>query len=419
MHNSSFRRFILLWLGQLISAVGGGLSSFGLGVYIFERTGSAANMALVTLLGFLPTLVLSVPAGVLADRFDRRLLMMLGDGLAGFGILYILICMMDGGAPLTQICIGVFISAVFSSLMDPAYKATVSDLLTEDEFSKASGLVSLAGSARYLLSPVIAGVLLSMSDIKLLLLIDILTFVITVLSTFAVRKTMKKHVLAEKIPFGTSLRIGWDAMRSRRGVLALVLAAASLTLFVGVFQILAEPLVLSMADAKTLGIAESVCASGMLASSLYLGIRGIKSNFVRTLSVSLAFAGICIIGFGLFRDIRYITASGFAFFMMIPFANNCLDYLVRTNIPVELQGRVWGIVGFLSQIGYVIAYGCSGLLADAMARITGIGVGRASGIVMVFAGAALIIVSISVMSIQSIRELEKRKEEQYDSEITA
>ena len=76
---SNYCRFLLLWSGELISAIGSGLTSFGLGVYIFQRTGSAANMALVSLLAFLPTLLLSAPAGVLADRYDRRLLMMAGE----------------------------------------------------------------------------------------------------------------------------------------------------------------------------------------------------------------------------------------------------------------------------------------------------------------------------------------------------
>ena len=84
----NFKRFLLLWAGELVSSIGGGLTSFGLGVYIFKQTGSAANMALITLLAFLPTLLLSVPAGVLADRYDRRLLMMLGDGCSAVGILY-------------------------------------------------------------------------------------------------------------------------------------------------------------------------------------------------------------------------------------------------------------------------------------------------------------------------------------------
>lgn len=73
MKKTSFNRFLILWSGEFVSAIGGGLTSFGLGVYVFRQTGSAAAMALVTLLAFLPTLILSVPAGVLADRVDRRL----------------------------------------------------------------------------------------------------------------------------------------------------------------------------------------------------------------------------------------------------------------------------------------------------------------------------------------------------------
>ena len=134
---TNFRKFILLWLGELISSVGGGLTSSGLGVYVFRMTGSAADMAMISLLAFLPTLLLSVPAGVLADRMDRRLLMMLGDGCSALGLIYILVCMADGNAALWQIYVGVTISAVFSSLLDPAYKATISELLTKEEYAKA------------------------------------------------------------------------------------------------------------------------------------------------------------------------------------------------------------------------------------------------------------------------------------------
>lgn len=403
---NNFKKFMLLWSGQLVSAIGGGLTSFGLGVYVFEQTGSAASMALVTLLAFLPTLVLSVPAGVLADRFDRRLLMMIGDGLSGLGILYILICMLNGGASLTQICIGVCVSAVFSSLLEPSYKSTVTDLLTEEEYSKASGLVSLAGSARYLASPLIAGILLSFSDIKLLLVIDICTFILTVISTFVVKKGIKEQKEREAQPFMQSLKEGFSALSSRKGVFLLVLISSLLTLFVGVFQVLAEPMVLSQADAKTLGIVETICASGMLVSSLFLGIRGIKAGYVKVLSASLALAGLFIIGFGLLCRIPLVTASGFGFFLMLPFANNCLDYLVRVNIPTELQGRVWGIIGFLSQIGYVIAYGLSGVLADALGSMKNMGVGRGSGLVMAISGGALIAVSLALICVKEIRALE-------------
>ncbi len=403
---SNFGKFLILWTGELISSIGGGLTSFGLGVYIFRQTGSAASMAVVTLLGFLPTLLLSVPAGVLADRYDRRLLMMTGDGCSAIGILYILICMMRGNATLLQICIGVFISAVFSALLEPSYRATITDLLTKEEYSKASGLVSLAGSARYLFSPVIAGFLLTISDVKLLLVIDICTFFLTVAGAAIVRREIGAKSIETKEPFIESMKEGWAAIHSRKGVFLIVIISSGITLFLGMFQILAEPLILSFADSKTLGIAETVCACGMLVSGVILGVKGLKKRYVLTLSISLMLSGVFMFGFGLAENLILICSFGFLFFAALPFANNCLDYLARTNIPDELQGRAWGLIGFLSQLGYVGAYALSGVAADMLGNITGRGVGRGSAMVIQIAGICQAAVAISILFIKSIKELE-------------
>lgn len=403
---SNLRKFILLWAGELISSIGGGLTSFGLGVYIFQQTGSAASMALVTLLGFLPTLLLSVPAGALADRYDRRLLMMIGDGCSALGIVYILVCMMNGGASLAQICVGVLISAVFSALLEPAFRATITDLLTKEEFSRASGLVSLAGSARYLISPILAGFLLTVSDVKLLLAIDICTFFLTVVSAAVVRRSIGRKAAETATGFLASIREGWRILRARKGVLLLVLVSSAITLFMGMFQILAEPMMLSFTDAKTLGVAETVCASGMLVSGLVLGVRGIKGNFTGVMSASLALAGLMMIGFGLFENVLPICAFGFLFFAALPFANNSLDYLTRTHIPDAAQGRVWGLIGFLSQLGYVVAYAVSGVAADALGAWTGMGVGRGAALVIQVAGGMMAVIAIGMRFIRSIRQLE-------------
>ena len=402
----NFRKFLLLWSGELISSVGGGLTSFGLGVYIFRQTGSAASMALVTLLGFLPTLLLSVPAGVLADRYDRRLLMMIGDGCSAVGILYILICMMNGGASLAQICAGVFVSSFFSALLEPSFKATITDLLTREEYSRASGLVSLAGSARYLFSPVIAGFLLTVSDVRLLLIIDICTFFVTVAAAAVVRKGIGSKAAEKKEAFLKSMKEGWRVLCSNRGVLILVAVSSGITLFMGMFQILAEPLILSFADAKTLGTAETICACGMLVSGVLLGVKGLKGHYVRTLSLSLAAAGLFMLGFGLFENMIPICVFGFLFFAMLPLGNNCLDYLIRTNIPDDAQGRAWGLIGFISQFGYVVAYALSGTAADALGRIGGRGVGRGAAAVIIIAGLCLAAAAASILFPKSIRKLE-------------
>lgn len=406
-NKSNFSKFILLWAGELISGVGGGLTSFGLGVYVFQKTGSAASMALVTLLAFLPTLLFSVPAGVLADRYDRRLLMMIGDGCSALGIFYILVCMRSGEAALYQICIGVFVSAVFSALLEPAYRATVTDLLTKEEYSRAGGMVSIAGSARYLISPVLAGALLAVSDMRLLLLIDICTFFPTVIGAAVVRKEIAVKEKAGEESFIESFRQGWRAVTGRRGILILITVSALITFFMGTFQILAQPVILNFADSTVLGIGETVCACGMLVSGLFLGVKGIKSGYARILSVSLFIAGIGMAGFGVRENIFCACGFGFIFFAMLPFANNCLDYLIRRNIPDALQGRAWGLIGFLSQIGYVAAYGLAGAAADKAAEKFRVSVGRgATGIVMA-AGALLGLTAFFLYFVKSVRALEE------------
>lgn len=406
MNKRNFSKFMLLWLGELISSIGSGLTSFGLGVYIFGKTGSAASMALVSLLGFLPTLLLSVPAGVLADRHDRRLLMMIGDGFSALGILYILICIIHGEAQLWQICAGVFISASFSALLEPSYRATVTDLLTKEEYSKASGMVSLAGSARYLVSPVLAGALLTISDIKILLIIDIFTFFPTVIAAAFIKKEIALMQADKDVSFAESLKIGGKAVTEKRGVLVLIIVSSLITCFMGVFQILAQPLILDFTDSATLGTAETICACVMVVSGIMLSAAGIKKGYVKILSVSLFFAGICMAGFGIWENIFIICIFGFIFFAMLPFANSCLDYLVRTNIADELQGRAWGFIGFISQIGYVVAYALSGAAADWFSVHTGISVGRGAAKVIIISGGLLCVTALLMYFLKSVRPLE-------------
>lgn len=408
--SSGMKKFLLLWIGELISSIGGGLTSFGLGVYVFQKTGSAAGMALVTLLGFLPTLLFTVPAGVLADRYDRRVLMMIGDGFSGLGILYIFLCMLHGEANLVQICIGVFVSAIFSSLLDPSYRATITDLLSKEEFSKASGLVSLAGSARYLFSPVIAGLLLAYHDISLLLLIDVSTFFVTITTTFIVRRGIKAKQPTEKQSFLESMKEGWRAIHIEKGVFVLVLCSSLITLFLGTLQILVEPMILSFADSKVLGIVETLCASGMLVSGILLGGIGIKKEYGKVLQISFFMAGIFMIGMSIFENLVSISIFGFFFFATLPLCNNCMDYLCRTNIPDALQGRAWGFIGFLSQMGYVLAYAVSGLAADGLGSLSGMGVGRGAAFMIGISGVFLSLVAVTFLRFPAIRELEKRTE---------
>ncbi len=420
--DKSFGKFLLLWSGGFISAIGSGLTSFGLGVYVFEQTGKAAATALVLLLGFLPTILLSAFAGVLADRYDRRLLMVLGDGLSAIGLVFIFICLMDGRAALWQICIGVTISSVFSSLLEPAYKATITDLLTKEQYTKASGLVQISGSAKYLISPVLAGALLSVWDIRLLLVIDIGTLIVTVLATLVVRRGLAAQKTGHEASLSRAFKDGWHVLTQNKGVLTLVWMGTAITFCLGFIQTLAGPLMLSFSNSAVLGTVETITASGLLVTSILLGIVPIKGSYTKHLSGSLFLAGLFMAGFGLRESVILIGVSGFLFFSMLPVANASLDYLLRTNIENAFQGRAWGLIGVISQLGYIAAYASSGLLADhlftpllldggilanSLGKITGTGSGRGIGLLIVVAGLLLCATAIAVYHSKDIRSLDR------------
>lgn len=416
------KKFMILWTGELISSIGSGLTAFGLGVYVYQQTGLAAATALVALLALLPAVLLGPVAGVLADRYDRRLMMIVGDSLSAIGLIYILFCVFYGNAGLTQICIGVTISSVFASLLEPSYRATITDLIPQEQYSKASGLVQMAGSAKYLISPMLAGILMKFSGIQLILMIDICTFFITVTATFFVKKNIAKKAAECKESFAKQMREGFQIITENRGIFLLILLSAGICFFLTFIQTLSTPMVLAFSDEATLGICETVCACGMLVSSLILGIVSIKKGYVKMLSAAMFSAGIFMMVFGIRENIWIVSIGGFLFFMALPFANTSLDILVRKNIPNELQGRAWGMIGLISQMGYVLANACIGWVADYLfkpamreggalystaGRLVGTGAGRGTALLIITGGLCLCLLSPLIYHTKSIRRLEK------------
>lgn len=112
------KKFIMIWIGELISSIGSGMTAFALSIYVYELTGSVSYVSLVTLLAYMPTILLSPVGGVLADRYDRRLLMIIGDLFSGLGLIYILWQIQIGNTGMMLILLGVTFNAVFVALLE-------------------------------------------------------------------------------------------------------------------------------------------------------------------------------------------------------------------------------------------------------------------------------------------------------------
>lgn len=417
-----FKKFLIIWLGELISNIGSGMTAFGIGVYVWQLTHSAVDVSMVETAALLPMIILCPAAGVLADRFDRRLLMILGDTVAAFGLIVMLVLMKTGHIQVWQICLCVGFDSAFVALLDPSYKATITDLLTEDEYAKASGMVSIASSSKFLISPIIGGLILASSGVEMILIVDILTFVVTVVAIFAVRKSlMAKSQVNKEMNFFKDLKEGWLIILESKGVLQLVILVSVLMFYMGFIQVLSKPMILSFTSEKTTGILQTVVACGMMVSSIMIGSGTLKKKYVNVMVASFIVSGITMAGFGATTSIPVIIISGFLFFASLPYATTSIDVLIRKSIDNEKQGRAWGLISLISQLGYVIAYVLAGVLADyvfnpalveggvladTVGKIIGTGEARGIGFLIILAGLGLIITALIVSKSKSIREME-------------
>lgn len=415
-----YKKFMLFWFGSLVAAVGSGMTAFALGVHVFQITGLTSSKVAITLLGFLPNVLLAPFAGVLADKYDRRKLMILGDGLSALGVLLILVSMIYGFESYWIIGLGVLISSIFSSLIDPASKATITELVSAENYTKASGLIQLAHSARYLISPIVAAFLLSYSSIKIILILDILTIVLTIITVSSIGKNLQISHKKDHEPMFKSLKNGFKSLRHNKPLYQLILISFLITFSIGFIEELSTPLILTFANEETLGIGMAVAATGLFASSLLISIKNLKYNPIKTLVYALMIAGVCMIGFGLRENIITIGISGFLFFATLPFLNASVDYLVRINTPNDLQGRIWGMVSIISQMGYIASYlfigplsdfvfrpmlDKGGILASSVGRIIGVGSGRGMGLLIIIAGLFLLITTYVAYKKSRISEL--------------
>jgi MFS family permease len=422
INRNLYSKFIYIWIGQFISIIGTGLTIFSLGVYVYQQTNTASSYVFILMCAFLPPFLLRPYGGILADRYDRRVLMIMGDLGASSCLLIIFFMMLKGDIQLWHIYLGIATSSIFSAFQDPAYKALVTDLLPEELYAKASGLMQLASSAQYLISPFLAGILLTLIDIKFIFLIDVTTLLIASSIVIWVRKSIgiitikhpKHNIIAD-------FREGIQAFSKNKGVVNLVITTMFILFFVGLLQSLFLPMMLNLTTIKVVGTSQSIQASGILIGSLFIGLFGSKNKHVKILSISLFLAGVFFANIGVSTNVFFITMAGFMFFATLPFINTSIEVLIRKNIENSKQGRVWSIISNVTYLGSIIAFAVAGLLADKIfnplfepeglfveniGAIIGVGNGRGIALIFIISGIMIVAISFFIRQDKKIKGLE-------------
>jgi MFS family permease len=419
------RAFLIIWLGQLISIVGSGLTSFALGVFIFQQTGQATPFALTVLFGNLPRILLMPFAGSLADRWNRRWLMILADSGDALVTLAAVLLLALGTLQIWHVYLIALASAVFAAFQEPAYTASVTMLVPKKDLARASGLMQMGQSVEMLVSPVLAGVLFLVVGMRGIFLIDFATYLFAIGALLAVRIPQPARPDEELRGRGNLVSdaiFGWQYLRARAGLFGLLLYFALVNFLLNFSAVLTGPLVLSYADAGGLGLVQMASGAGMLAGSLVLSAWGGPKRRVQGVIGFITLAAFGLVLAGLRPAVVFAGAGLFWMLFCIPLASGPSQAIFQTKVAPGVQGRVFAMRSMISRSMMPLAFLLAGPLADhlfepllreggawassVVARVFGSGAGRGIGLMFVLSGIVLALASASAYANPRIRRVE-------------
>ncbi|UCC64867.1 MAG: MFS transporter, partial [Anaerolineae bacterium] len=359
------RTFLVVWLGQLISTLGSGLTSFALGVWVFETTGSATLFAISMVVWVLPNIALSPVVGVLTDRWDRRLVMLLSDTGAGLSSLFVAVILLTGELEVWHVYVAVFFNSAFSAFQWPAYSAATSLLVPKQHLGRAAGMSQIGEAISQLATPAIAGALYVSVGMKTILLIDVMTYLVALATLIAVRFPQPETTgagPAGRESFWKEAVYGWTYIRMRRGLLGLLIVFASLNFLLSTAYALYTPLLLGMTTPDTLGYVNSISGLGMLVGTLLMSVWGGPKRRIYGIYAAETLLGLTTLLFGLGLSIPLIAINNFWFLFAMPISNGCSQAIWQTKVAPDVQGRVFSIRSMIAFSITPAAYAAAGPL---------------------------------------------------------
>lgn len=398
------RTFFVIWGGQVLSLLGSGLTGFALGVWIFQRTGSATQFAMIALAATLPAVLVSPFAGVLVDRWDRRRVMILADSFAALATAVLALLYWRGELALWHILIASAIGASMGAFQGPAWQASVTLLVPKAQLGRASGMSQMARALSNVLAPLLAGLLIVKLGVTAILLIDLGSYLIAVTTLLVVRIPRPRAAApASEAPRGVLHEAwqGWAAIRSRAGLFWMLLLFALLNFILGSVNALAGPMLLSFTSPERLGATLSLAGVGMLIGSVLMSVWGGPKRQIHGVLGWMIPVGLGVAIVGLRPSMPVVVAGFFLAMACVPIVNGCAQAIWQRKVPADLQGRVFATRGMVSMAAMPLAYLISGPLADrvfnpllaeggalasSVGGLIGAGPGRGIGLMFVLAG---------------------------------
>jgi MFS family permease len=360
--------FYALAIAQTVSQIGSAMSFLAVGIYVYQQTGQATPLALLSLLLILPYIIASGVAGVLADRYDRRTLMIVGDTGAALGSLALVISVSSGNFQLWHVYAAALWQGLFNTLQRPAFEASVSQLVPDAQRQRANAIMQLGKPVSLLIASALTGVLYVAIGVVGIFLIDLISFLVAVVTTLIVRIPAPPRTQSESHERKSMLRewsTGLNFLWSRRPLFVMVVLASVFSFLITSVYALTTPYVLARTGSElTLGIITAIMSVGGIAGAIVIGAWGGFKRRIDTIMLGIILVLIATMLFGTNQSPIVMGGALFVAMMGVTGTNATLMTLLQSKVPGDVQGRVFAIFTQLTLVLTPLGYLLIGPLAD-------------------------------------------------------
>jgi MFS family permease len=378
---SGMKAFWIAWAGQLISLLGSGMTQFGFTIWIYRVTNRATDLALMGVFFMVPLLVMSPIVGLMVDRYNRKLMMMLSDLSAGVTTVVVFFLYTSGNLEVWHLYLNAAINGVFQGFQWPAYSAALSMMVDKKQYVRVSSLLDIAGPASGIVSPILGGAIIGLGDtggfdgLRIIMLIDIVTFIAAIGSLLFIHIPNPDPQAAEKTRsegFFQEAIYGFRYILERPALLALQSLFMAGNFFFSMARgTLLAPMLLARTDTNAwiFGASQTIGAIGMVIGGVVVGAWGGFKRRIHgvLLGWTLSFVGILITGFGRSEPswMVGIWAAGiFISSLIVSLINGSNQAIWMAKVSVEVQGRVFSARRLIAWFANPLAALIAGPLAD-------------------------------------------------------
>ncbi|MBV6391601.1 MAG: hypothetical protein KPEEDBHJ_00813 [Anaerolineales bacterium] len=361
--------FTIVWLGQIVSVLASAMSQFGLTIWMFQKTESATALGLMQVFFITPFLIISPIAGVMVDRHNRKMMMMVSDLGAGIATTLILVFQWMGVLEFWHLYFASVIYGLGMAFQWPAYSAAITSMVSKEQYGRANGMMSLIEAGPQVVAPLLAGALLPVIELTGILIVDVATFLLAIGALLIVHIPQPARTEEGAQGQGSVLQeaaYGFKYIFARPSLLGLQMIFFFGNLFMGILFTLVAPMILSRTDNNSLmfGSVQTAGAVAGVAGGIIMSAWGGFKRRVHGVLLGWMFSGVGGAIIGLMGGLPVWIVGIMITSIVSPLVNASNQAIWQAKVAPDVQGRVFSarrlIAWFTNPIAPIIA----GTLAD-------------------------------------------------------